>query len=174
MFAKSILLPLCLLAGTALADPIVYLIRHGEKPSDGGTGLSTLGVERSQCVRNVFGANSGYNIKYIMAETPKSNGKRARPYLTVLPLAQDLGITVDTSCAKTDEKCVREVVENYSGDGNILICWEHHMLTDIVEELGNDDPPTYPDDSFNLIWTDPSPYTDITAVTSENCPGLDN
>ena len=27
--------------------------------------------------------------------------------------------------------------------------------------------------SYNLIWIDPSPYTDITSVTSENCPGLD-
>jgi hypothetical protein len=27
--------------------------------------------------------------------------------------------------------------------------------------------------SYNLIWTDPSPYKDITSVTSENCPGLD-
>lgn len=28
--------------------------------------------------------------------------------------------------------------------------------------------------SFNLIWTDPTPYKDITATTSENCPGLDS
>ena len=28
--------------------------------------------------------------------------------------------------------------------------------------------------SFNLIWTDPYPYNNITAITSENCPGLDN
>ncbi|OJJ95766.1 hypothetical protein ASPACDRAFT_55043 [Aspergillus aculeatus ATCC 16872] len=173
MFVKSVF-PFCILAGTALADATVYLIRHGEKPSNGSTGLSAQGVERAQCLRNVFGADSAYNIQYIMAEAPKSDGKRDRPYLTVLPLAEDLGITVDTSCAKTDAKCVKKVVENYTGDGNILICWEHGELTDIVEELGDDDAPTYPDDSFNLIWTDPSPYTDITAVTSENCPGLDS
>lgn len=29
-------------------------------------------------------------------------------------------------------------------------------------------------DSFNIIWTDPSPYSTITAETSENCPGLDS
>lgn len=78
--------------------------------------------------------------------SPSTDGKRDRPYLTVLPLAEDLGITVDTSCAKTDAKCVKKVVENYTGDGNILICWEHGELTDIVEELGDDDAPTYPDD----------------------------
>lgn len=45
----------------------------------------------------VFGASSGYNIGYILAEAYKSDGSRERPYETVEPLAQDLGLTVDTS-----------------------------------------------------------------------------
>lgn len=60
-------------ASLAVADPIVYLIRHGEKPSDGSDGLSTTGLERAQCLTNVFGPSSGYNIGHIMAETPKSS-----------------------------------------------------------------------------------------------------
>jgi hypothetical protein len=55
----------------ALADPTVYLIRHGEKPSS-GNGLNTQGMQRAQCLRNVFGASSGYNIDYILAQTYKS------------------------------------------------------------------------------------------------------
>ena len=27
---------------------------------------------------------------------------------------------------------------------------------------------------FNVIWTDPPDYSNITAQTSENCPGLDS
>jgi hypothetical protein len=54
-----------------IADPIVYLIRHGEKPNS-GNGLNAQGEERAQCLRTVFGAGSGYNIGHIMAETPKS------------------------------------------------------------------------------------------------------
>jgi hypothetical protein len=53
------------------ASPTVYLIRHGEKPSS-GNGLNAQGEERAQCLRTVFGASSGYDIQYIMAETPKS------------------------------------------------------------------------------------------------------
>jgi hypothetical protein len=49
----------------------VYLIRHGEKPSDGSNGLSSQGQKRAQCLRNVFGASSGYDIGYILAEKPK-------------------------------------------------------------------------------------------------------
>lgn len=152
----------------------VYLIRHGEKPSDGSNGLSAQGVQRSQCLVNVFGSSSSYNIGYIMAETPESDGSRARPLDTVTPLANSLGLTVDTSCGRDDSDCVANVVDNYGGSGNILICWEHGQLTDIVEALGDQNAPEYPDASFNIIWTDPFDYSAITAQTNECCPGLDN
>ncbi|KAF8954293.1 hypothetical protein BGZ46_002965 [Entomortierella lignicola] len=102
------------------------------------------------------------------------DGSRERPYLTVKPLADDLGLTVDTSCDRDDPDCVKAAVSNYSGSGNILICWEHDALTDIVESLGDSDAPDYPDNDYGIIWTDPSPYGDITAYTEENCPGLGN
>ncbi|GFF48321.1 hypothetical protein IFM58399_08271 [Aspergillus lentulus] len=174
MHAKTILALGLISVAVSVAKPTVYLIRHGEKPSDGGNGLSAQGLERAQCLRNILGSASSYNIGYIMAQTPKSDGKRARPYETVEPLAEDLGLTVDTSCDRDDPKCVRDAVEGYTGSGNILICWEHDALTDIVDKLGDDDAPSYPDDRFDLIWTDPYPYSAITAETSEQCPGLDN
>ncbi|KAK5114091.1 hypothetical protein LTR62_002660 [Meristemomyces frigidus] len=52
----------------ATAQSTVYLIHHGEKPSDGSNGLDAQGEQRAQCLRNVFGAGSGYDIGYIMAE----------------------------------------------------------------------------------------------------------
>jgi hypothetical protein len=54
-------------------ETTVYLIRHGEKPDDGGIGLSIQGEDWAQCLRQVFGASSGYNIGYIMAMTPKDS-----------------------------------------------------------------------------------------------------
>lgn len=102
------------------------------------------------------------------------DGSRERPLETVQPLAAELGLSVDTSCDRDDSDCVADTVYNYNGDGNILICWEHDALTDIAEALGDDNAPDYPDDSFDLIWTDPSPYKSIVSETSEECPGLDN
>lgn len=122
------------------------------------------------------------------------DGKRARPRDTVQPLATDLGLTVDISCDRDDAKCVEDVVKGYKGPGNILICWEHDALSDIVDELGakKSNVPQYPDDKyapsanfanqaytytyvrFNIIWTDPFPYDEgVISQTSENCPGLD-
>lgn len=50
-----------------------------------------------------------------------ADGSQQRPYDTVLPLAEDLGLTVDTSCQRDDSDCVADVVEAYTGSGNILI-----------------------------------------------------
>jgi hypothetical protein len=53
--------------------PTVYFIRHGEKPdSDDEDGLSTDGVKRAQCLRDVFSVNSTFNIGHIIAQKPAS------------------------------------------------------------------------------------------------------
>jgi hypothetical protein len=128
-----------------------------------------------------------------VTNAPTIDGSRQRPFDTVKPLADDLSLTVDTSCDRDDADCVNSVVKGYKGSGNILICWEHHALTDIVSALGaGKKAPVYPGDkhvysdatlkirhlantltSFNIIWTNPSPYKKIANTTSENCPGLD-
>lgn len=62
--------------GAAAADPMVFLIRHGEKPADDNqVGLSAAGQQRAQCLRTVFGRASNYNIGYIMAQAYKSGKK---------------------------------------------------------------------------------------------------
>ncbi|CZS97722.1 related to phosphoglycerate mutase family protein [Rhynchosporium agropyri] len=135
------------LVATLGSAKTVYLIRHGEKPADGGNGLTIQGMQRAQCLRSVFGALSQYNIGYIIAQQPKASGKRTRPLMTVQPIANDLGLTVDTSCDRDDADCVAILVDNYSGTGNILLCWEHDNLSLIAEAMGDKSPPTYPDDS---------------------------
>lgn len=69
----SILLSLLALSGTSIARPDVFLIRHGEKPGNGGIGLSDDGLERAECIRDIFGDHSSYNIGYIMAQKPKKS-----------------------------------------------------------------------------------------------------
>ncbi|KAG0025550.1 hypothetical protein BGZ82_009961 [Podila clonocystis] len=161
-----------LIAAAPIRKPTIFLIRHGEKPSNGGTGLSSDGVKRAQCLRKFFGASSKYNIGYIMAQKYKSDGSRQRPYLTVKPLAKDLGLTVNTKCDRNDPKCVKKAIGRYAGSGNILISWQHDALTDIAKSLGDKTPPKYPDDVYGQIWTALAPYADVTTITKENCPGL--
>jgi hypothetical protein len=51
--------------------PIIYMIRHGEKPPNEGIGLNQAGSWRATCLPGVFGSGSNYNIGYIIAEKPK-------------------------------------------------------------------------------------------------------
>lgn len=52
---------------------------------------------------------------------PITGGARRRPFDTVEPLATDLGITIDSSCDRDDDACVKKAVESYKGPGNVLI-----------------------------------------------------
>ena len=55
-----------------MSQAIVYLIRHGEKPPEPeADGLSAQGLTRANALPGVFGPQSSYNIKYILAEHPK-------------------------------------------------------------------------------------------------------
>jgi hypothetical protein len=39
----------------------------------------------------------------------------------------------------------------YTGAGNILICWEHDALTDIVNGLGDNHAPKYKDNEYENL-----------------------
>ncbi|KAJ6102965.1 hypothetical protein N7486_005392 [Penicillium sp. IBT 16267x] len=165
-----------------MAAPIIYMIRHGEKPDDGANNLSSLGLARAQRLRPFFGKKSGFNIGYIVAEHPNKVGSRSRPYETVQPLAKDLGVPFNTDIGRDDAAGVARTVEDYGGTGNILICWEHHHLSDIAKAIGIikfapssgwSGKVQCPGSRFDLVWVAPAPYDEITQVLSEDTPGLD-
>ncbi|KAI2788669.1 hypothetical protein POX_e06690 [Penicillium oxalicum] len=109
-----------------------------------------------------------------MAPAVKRNGQHRRAYMTVLPLANDLGLEVDAHCSRKDTKCVAKTIRDYKGPGNILIAWRHSNMKGILERLGALGAISYPEDRFDLIWRIPYPYHEVTNVTSEYCPGLDS
>ncbi|KAL4896511.1 hypothetical protein BDV59DRAFT_198878 [Aspergillus ambiguus] len=162
-------------SAAASTHPTVYFIRHGEKPDDpDDSGLNADGFKRAQCLRDVFGPHSRYHIGYIMAPKVSRRGKHRRSYETVLPLARDLGLDVDTSCKSTQVRCAARKVRAYKGSGNILIAWRHSQMREILRKLGDSKAPAYPEERFDLIWDVPYPYQNITGMRSEECPELDS
>jgi len=161
-------------------SPIIYLIRHGEKPpkqADGkdADGLSAQGLQRAQGLRQVFGKESVFDIQYIIAEHPKKDGSRSRPYETILPLSQDLGLTPNTKIDRDDASGAAIEAKSYKGPGNVLVCWEHGVLGDIVKELGvKGENTTYPGDRFDVIWAVRKPWETLEWVGSEGIKGLDD
>ncbi|KAI9857118.1 MAG: hypothetical protein M1813_008609 [Trichoglossum hirsutum] len=164
------------------------MIRHGEKPpkddnGDDVNGLSAAGLSRAQGLVEVFGSASPYDIRYILAEHPKKDGSRTRPFETVSPLAAQLSIKIDDSVSRDDADGAAKAARAYHGPGNVLICWEHGQLSKIAEAIGvkkyaadsgASGKVKYPDDRFDLIWTVGPPYKEIERVESEGIPGLDD
>lgn len=72
------------------------------------------------------------------------DGAHRRAYMTVLPLAQDLGLTVDDHCSRSDAECVADTIRSYNGPGNILIAWRHKNIPEIQKFLGSEHPLKYP------------------------------
>jgi broad specificity phosphatase PhoE len=59
-------------------EPIVYLIRHAEKPpknskGEDPPGLSAEGLTRAEALVDTFSNASRYNIDFILAEHPKKS-----------------------------------------------------------------------------------------------------
>ncbi|THH09243.1 hypothetical protein EW145_g2163 [Phellinidium pouzarii] len=170
-----------LLSVRAEDDPtftnIVYLIRNGEMNTNKvGSGLSVQGEERAQCLKNVFAPPSNLTIGYILAEPAKKNGNGTEAIDTITPLAQELGLTVDTSwhVRSYDSDCVGDAASAFAANStaSILICWEREYLPDIAEVLGVNDVPSWPKKSFNVIWTVQN--NTLIDMSSEDCPGLDD
>lgn len=96
------------------------------------------------------------------------------------PLADDLedfGVRINTDIEKDDAAGVARAAKAYRGGGNVLICWEHHNLSDIAKAIGIkgfaessgwSGKLQYPDSRFDLIWVAPAPYDEITQVLSED------
>jgi len=160
-----------------MTHPIIYLIRHGEKPPkvDGKDvdGLSAQGKERAQGLTVTFGKDSPYDIQCIIAEHEKKDGSRDRPYDTILPLSKVLGIDVDDSIDRDDAKGAAKAAKAYPGPGNVLVCWEHGVLSKIVEKLGVKEEVVYPGERFDIIWEVKHPYETLEWVGSENVQGVD-
>ncbi len=150
----------------------VMLIRHAEKPDEGGTilgvdeegrhnpnELSVRGWQRAGALVRFFeplaqGHRQGIATPAaIFACKPYGETASTRPFSTVLPLARALGLTVNHDFAKSAGVDLLEAVRAVSGP--VLICWPHDPISDIVRGLAGDIPglpPKWPGKRFDLVW----------------------
>jgi hypothetical protein len=89
---------------------------------------------------------------YAAGANDDGEGKRTRE--TVQPLADHLGIPVNTSFGKGDEEALVEHV--ISQPGPTLISWQHGEIPAIAHAfpfVTPTPPAEWPDDRFDVIWT---------------------
>jgi broad specificity phosphatase PhoE len=151
---------------------VVMIIRHGEKPEDDSTpGLDERGVEdnssltavgwdRAHRLADLFDPAQGAlrpglaRPTTIYAAGANEDGEGQRTRETVKPLADRLGLQVNTSYGKGDEEKLIEHV--LSQPGPTLISWQHGEIPAIAEIFpsATPTPPSeWPDDRFDVVWT---------------------
>ena len=89
---------------------------------------------------------------YAAGVTDDGEGQRTRE--TVVPLADALGIPVDTDLGRGDEKkLVKDVLAQ---PGTTLISWQHGGIPEIVDDFPSvspEPPQEWPYDRFDVVWT---------------------
>ena len=148
------------------------IIRHGEKPGGhSGPGLdasghpdesslTAIGWDRARRLADLFDPPGGKlrpglaRPAAIVAADANGNGEGLRTRETVKPLADRLGVRVNTEFGKGDEqKLVKYVLTQ---PGPTLISWQHGEIPTIAEALPATTPTppkSWPDDRFDVIWT---------------------
>jgi len=159
------------MAGSVAPSTLVMIIRHGEKPDDSNPGIDAQGNQDDSSLTEI-GWNRAHRLvdlfdpvhgppqpgltrpKAIYAAGPNDNGEGARTRETVTPLADKLGISVDTRFGKGDEEALVEHV--IAQPGPTLISWQHGEIPAIAEAFPSvtpTPPAQWPDDRFDVVWT---------------------
>jgi hypothetical protein len=150
---------------TAPATQTLYLIRHAEKPIGHGEppgiddrgeldkhSLTTHGWTRANALVGLFTSGQrGIAVpQHLFSSRP--DGSR-RPLETLTPLAQKLGLPIDSTIAPDDAAAAAEAAT--LTPGTTLMAWEHHAIPAIAAALGDVQPAPpakWPESRFDVIW----------------------
>lgn len=124
---------------SALKDAVILIIRHAEKPTS-GVELSPEGQKRAEAYVGYFQRftidGKPVKLDYLFA-TADSN-KSHRPRLTITPLSKALGIEIDSRFPDNDFLKLAREIQNHPHGKNILICWHHGEIPNLLSALGVD------------------------------------
>jgi phosphohistidine phosphatase SixA len=123
----------------ALSNATILIIRHAEEPSK-GDGLSSRGTARAQgyveYFKNFTIDSKPVKFNYLFAASDSSNSRR--PRLTLEPIAQALGISIDSQFKSKDFLKLAQKIESLPQGSNVLICWHHSDIPNLIGALGAD------------------------------------
>jgi hypothetical protein len=157
--------------GGRASNNLVMIIRHGEKPSGSTPGvdargnpdassLTEVGWNRARRLVDLFNPADGRlraglaRPTAIYAAGANNSGDGTRTRETVTPLADKLGLQLDTSFGKGDEKALVNRVISQAGP--TLIAWQHGEIPLIAKSFPSvtpTPPAQWPDNRFDVIWT---------------------
>jgi len=113
----------------------ITFIRHGEKPKS-GIHLNKDGYLRSKFLPTILEKIPKPDIIIAMSQHNKHTSNR--PYETVKDLAEYLNLEIISDFTRYQVSKLINFIEKHP-DKNILICWEHNVLSEIMYRITNVD-----------------------------------
>jgi hypothetical protein len=125
--------------GAGLKDAVVLVIRHAEKPEVGAE-LSPEGVERAMAYVHYFETLevNSTPLKLNALFAARDSKHSIRPRLTLEPLSRALNIPLDCTFKDKEPESLARELESRPHGTNILICWHHEQIPDLLRALGAD------------------------------------
>jgi hypothetical protein len=138
------------LIGTCAAAPLsgatVLIIRHAEKPKS-GMELTAEGTNRAvayvQYFKNFQLDSKPLHLDSLFATTDSKGSHR--PRLTLTPLSKALGLPLNTCFKEKDCEELASELQSVPHGKQILICWHHGAIPDLLRALGADPEKLLPD-----------------------------
>lgn len=138
----------------------IILLRHAEKPDDeAALHLSSRGQQRARALADFLGQpnalTSNAPIAALYATRVTTHAHSQRTGETLGPLAKKLGLAVQTPFeAELYPLLARDILRNRAYQGKtVVICWTHHDIDALAEELGvHPRPPKWKDKTFDRLW----------------------
>jgi len=129
----------------------VIFLRHGEKPKK-GVDLSKEGYERAYQLPKFFKDSNLPHPDLILAMKQASDHSSNRPYETVKYLASSLSLVINIEYTRDEIHKVIDYIKEHRNK-NILIVWEHLVLTKIINKITGVDIKWHDDDYESVyIW----------------------
>ncbi len=142
---------------SALSNAVILIIRHAEKPAAGDQ-LSAAGQARAQAYVDFFKNfkldGQPLKLDYLFAAADSKVSQRAR--LTIEPTSKMLGLAIDSQFEDTKFQLLADEIRTKPHGQNILICWHHGEIPQLVRALSADPDRLFPkgkwpDEVFNWV-----------------------
>jgi hypothetical protein len=140
-----------------LNNAVILIIRHAEKPAAGDQ-LSAAGEARAQAYvdffKNLTLDGKPLKLNYLFASADSKASQR--PRLTIEPTSKALGLAIDSQFEDAQYQKLADEIRAKPHGQNILICWHHEEIPQLVRALGADPGRLFPqgkwpDEAFNWV-----------------------
>lgn len=135
--------PLATLVAVVDAKAVLNIMRHGEKLCEPSNDLSEEGEHRAQYLARCMSSTTvsrgmplGKATRVYASQYQEGHTKRT--IQTATPIAEQLGLDLQTPCEKDDFDCVVKEVQKMSDGDTMIAVWTNDEIPDLLDAVLKD------------------------------------